>query len=94
LGKSFLFYTEVYVEGDLMNCVYLNNGQCWAQPFAPRTTLDRQAAVDQIELYKPTGDEQTRFCTNTRPAGFRTCPRAMLYHDYLRARGLDPEKHN
>jgi hypothetical protein len=82
--KSFVLYTILEVEGNLVNCVYLINGQCWAQPFA--THMHGGPA---IELYKPTEDEQKRFCTNTGREGFRICPRAGLYHEYLRAKGLE-----
>ena len=95
MGKSFVLYTEVHVEGDLVNCNYLIKGQCWAQPFAERGKMkagNYESVGADIEFYKPTEDDQRRFCANTGREGFRMCPRAGTYHEYLRAKGLEKEE--
>lgn len=87
MGKSFVFYTKVYVEGDLVNCIYFINGKCWAQPFAARSKLSQSAAAEQVEFYKPTEEEQKKYCMNI--GEFRACPRFQAYQDDLKARGLE-----
>jgi hypothetical protein len=84
-AKSFVFYTEVGVEGDLVNCIYLINGNCWAQPFAARTSLERQQLAEAISFYKPTEEDQAAYCAF---ATFLKCPRFTAYQDHLKAAGL------
>jgi len=84
--KSFILYSEVHVEGDLVNCIYLINGQCWAQPFAAHSKLAQSSASEKIEFYKPTEEDQKHFCASG--IGFQTCPRFQAYQDDLKARGL------
>jgi hypothetical protein len=79
--NSFILYSRVEVGEDLVDCVYLFKDGCRAQPI-----LDKEAGY-----YKPTEEDKTRFCSN--PRLMRTCPRAGLYHEHLRAIGLEKEEH-
>jgi hypothetical protein len=92
LGKSFVFYTEVYVEGDFVDCVYLINKQCWAQPFAELIGRAERGSYKptlgtNIEFYKPTEEDQTEHCTNK--VNFEKCPRFTAYQSHLKAIGLE-----
>jgi len=79
-GRSFILYSRLDVEDNPVNCVYLFGDECRAQPL-----LDKQAGY-----YKPTEEDKTNFCRNTRM--MRTCPRAGLYHEHLRAIGLEKSR--
>lgn len=83
MTKSFVLYTVLEVEGELVNCIYFTNNECRAQPVVLGVSA-------MGEFYKPTEEDQSRFCRNTRM--MRTCPRAGLYHEHLRAIGLEKSK--
>ena len=78
--NCFILYSEVELGDDLVDCIYLFKDECRAQPI-----------VDKKEgYYKPTEEDQKNFCRNTRL--MRTCPRAGLYHEHLRAIGLEKSR--
>lgn len=80
--NSFILYSEVELEDDLVDCIYLFKDKCRAQPI-----------VDKEEgYYKPTDEDRKRFCS-MRANEFRACPRFQAYQDHLRAIGLNPEEH-
>jgi len=85
LGKSFIFYTEVHVEGKLMDCIYLNGDQCRAQPYI-QEVIGRVG--DTMRFYKPTEEDKNTFC---KQPDFEGCPRFKAYQDDLKARGLKAE---
>jgi hypothetical protein len=68
-----------------LNCIYLNNGECFASPFAEASPVREQMGY-KIERYKPTDDEKKKYCTDER--NFRACPRFKAYQDDLKFRGL------
>lgn len=84
LNKPYVFYTEVYAEGNLVNCVYFINEECWAQPFAKQMQTG-----PAFEHYKPTEEDHKDWCKNR--AMFRACPRLLTYQDHLKAIGLEKE---
>ena len=79
MGKSFVLYTIVSSEENLVNCIYFIYDVCRSQPHIPLN--DR---TDQF--YKPTPGEQGDFCKNG-PA-FEKCPRFVAYQNHLKAVGL------
>jgi hypothetical protein len=81
MAKSSVLYNVVEVEGELVNCIYFNTGECWAQPFATQ-----MPGVPTAEHYKPTDDEKNRYCMNEKE--FRACPRFKAYQADLKASGL------
>ena len=81
MKNSFILYSEVEVGDDLVNCIYLFKDECRAQPILGK----------EEGYYKPTEEDQNHFCRNTRPGGFRMCPRAGLYREHLKAMGLEKE---
>ena len=85
MTKSFVLYTVLEVEGELVNCIYFANNECRAQPVVLGVSA-------MGEFYKPTEEDQTRFCRNTRSVGFRTCPRLLTYQGHLKAIGLEKEE--
>lgn len=86
MAKSFVLYSIIEVEGELVECVYFINGQCYAQPFARRTNLERQSGLGpDVEFYKPVEQDQLDFCKNK---AFRVCPRFQAYLDHLKAIGV------
>jgi hypothetical protein len=74
---SCILYSEMDVSDDPVNCVYFIGGECRAQP-----VLGKEEGY-----YKPNEEDKTNFCSNSRM--MRTCPRAGLYHEHLRAIGLE-----
>jgi hypothetical protein len=67
----------IEVEGDL-DCIYLTNEQCRAQPFL--------VDVSGGGHYKPAQEDQKAYCKNS--GEFQGCPRFEAYQDHLRAIGL------
>lgn len=76
---SCILYSEIDLGENSVECVYLFKDECRAQPIVER----------EIGFYKVNEDDVRRFCKSTAPSGFRTCPRAMLYHEHLKAIGLE-----
>jgi hypothetical protein len=104
LGKSFVVYTRVYVEGDLVDCIYFMGSKCWANPFAEKKVSDltsrtlrkmsvgpHESVGENIEFYEPSQDEKKDYCLNIK--NFRECPRFKAYQDDLKFRGLQKEEH-
>lgn len=75
-AKSYIFYTEVMMDGEPMQCVYLVKNDCRAQPFAVNTS----------EYYEPTEDEKKSICIV--PVEFMRCPRFRQYESFLDKAGL------
>jgi hypothetical protein len=78
--KSFVLYTILEVEGELVDCIYFANNECRAQP-----VVRGVSAVG--ESYKPTEADQKDFCKNS--AEFQGCPRFVAYQNHLKAIGLE-----
>ena len=64
-----------------MDCVYLMNGYCTAQPITIANVNYKTAGY-----YKPTEEDCKSFCNNS--AKFKDCPRFVAYLTYLSAKGL------
>jgi hypothetical protein len=75
--RSFILYTEVEIEDNAVDCVYLFKDGCHAQPF-----LDKETGY-----YKPEDDDRKTFCTNRYHV--RECPRLQSYEVYVKALGLE-----
>jgi hypothetical protein len=80
LAKSFVLCNMIEVEGDLVNCVYLVDGECRAQPFTKM-----HGSRGSTGFYKPTEEEQKNYC---QAYTFNTCPRFKAYQDHLKFAGL------
>ena len=70
-AKSYIFYTELTVIGESMQCVYLIKEDCCAQP----------VITDVMDFYKPTEDEKRDICL--RDGNFLACPRLRAYQTHL-----------
>jgi hypothetical protein len=81
LEKAFVVYTELQVEGDLLDCIYFTKGECLAQPFVK---------LPSKEYYKPNEEDQKSFCKNRDE--FRACPRFGAFQEHLRALGLEKKQ--
>ena len=53
MKNSFILYSEIDVEDDVLDCIYFIKGECWAQPSMDKTR----------EHYKPTEEDQKNHCT-------------------------------
>lgn len=62
-----------------MDCIYFDQGECRAVPYLPKYK----------EYYKPTEEEQKKYCKDLR--NFRACPRLQAYQTHLKAIGLEKE---
>jgi hypothetical protein len=82
MEKSYVRYTILHVEDELMNCIYFVQDHCTAQPHAVAN-----ANFPSAGYYKPTDDERKEFCNNAGIAD--TCPRFKQYKLYLGMTGLD-----
>jgi hypothetical protein len=85
LTKSFVLYTVLEVEGELVDCIYFANNECRAQPVV-------RGVSGVGDFYKPTAEEQKDFCKER--SNFRACARLLAYQTHLRALGLEKEEHH
>ena len=83
MKKSFILYSEVDVEGELLECVYLVSDECRAQPLTSKIE-------GEIPYYKPSQEDLKIYCKDAR--NFRACPKYIGYQDDLKARGLEQER--
>jgi hypothetical protein len=74
LERALFFYTEVEAEGILVECIYLNDGECRAQP--------RQHLGEKKNYYKPSEDDKKQYCT---APDFQRCPRFSAYQNHMKA---------
>jgi hypothetical protein len=73
--KTYIFYSEMTLFDEPMQCIYLVNEACRAQPF-----IDSQSG-----FYKPTEDEKKTICLD--PSQFMSCPRLYQYQAFLEKGG-------
>jgi len=83
-GKSFIFYPEVDVEGSPVECIYLTDGECRAQPHSVKMV----GRIEEMSYYKPDSQELKDRC---RTHSFNVCARFKAYQDHLRAAGSKKE---
>jgi hypothetical protein len=69
--NSFILYSEVDLEDNPVDCIYLVKDECRAQPFV---------GPDK-EYYKPTSEDQKDFCKNRE--NVKACPRLQSYRRHL-----------
>jgi hypothetical protein len=69
--KSYIFYTELIMSGEPMECIYLLREACHAQPFI----------THEADFYKPTQDERKEYCLDL--SRFNACPRLLQYQIFL-----------
>jgi hypothetical protein len=65
-----------------VDCVYLVEGYCTAQP-----TAEANKMIAAAGYYKPDQSDLGTFCTVKEK--FKECPRFTAYHSHLRAIGLE-----
>jgi hypothetical protein len=74
---SCILYSELDVEDNPVNCLYLIKGECRAQPFVNK----------EEGYYKPDQHDQQVYCKNGRD--MQACPRLVAYQTHLKAIGLE-----
>jgi hypothetical protein len=84
MAKSYVRYTELLCEEHPVNCIYLVEGYCTAQPTAEANML-----VAAAGYYKPDQGDLGTFCAVKEK--FKDCPRFVAYLNHLRAIGLEKE---
>lgn len=85
MTKTYILYNEIEVEGELVDCIYLNEDECRAQPYVAK----RIARPEDRTFYKPNEEDKKEFCHQR--VEFRSCPRYQAYQSHLRAMGLKEE---
>lgn len=83
MTKTYIIYNEISVESELVDCIYLNGGECRAQPFIAKMP---GRMGEELNFFKPIEDDQNRYCKKTE--GFQFCPRFKAYQEHLRAIGF------
>jgi hypothetical protein len=78
LKKSFVLYNVIEVEGELVDCIYFIDDECRAQ-----INTDKDG-----KCYKPTEEEQKKYCKNLGPDDFTYCTRYRAYQSHLEKIGL------
>jgi len=82
MKKTYVLYNEVDVEGELVDCIYLNYDECRAQPYIAK----KIGRPEDMTFYNPSKEDKEKYC---QVAGqFKDCPRFVAYQNHLRAIGL------
>jgi hypothetical protein len=81
MAKSYVLYTEILSEEKPVDCIYLFDRHCTAQPMYIRENVPSAAGY-----YKPTDADRGSFCENGEK--FSECQRFRAYLDHLKAVGL------
>jgi hypothetical protein len=79
LEKTYILYNEIEVEGELVDCIYLDDGNCRAQPHVANY------AGERANYYRPNEEERKHYCGSL---DFTNCPRYKAYQSHLSAIGL------
>jgi hypothetical protein len=79
--KSFILYSEVEIEDNVVDCVYLVKDECRAQPFVG----------SDKEYFKPNEKDRAKFCNR---GFFTACPRFNAYQRHLEIIGLKEKTTN
>jgi hypothetical protein len=69
-----------------VDCIYLNEDECRAQPYVAK----RIGRPEDMTFYKPNEEDQKEYRKDK--VNFKACPRFKAYQDDLRARGLEKKR--
>jgi hypothetical protein len=81
MARTFILYSEVEVEGNIVDCVYFVKDECRAQPFVD----------SDKEYFKPNKEDRGKFCNRKF---FTACPRFRAYQRHLEIIGLKEKTTN